>query len=982
MKKRFLTALMAVCLVFALGTVGALADGLPEPDGENVIKLQENVTDTLVVGDGENITLDLNGFTLTNTEGQHTITVESGGTLTVIDSSAGHSGVVDNVSHARAAVYNKGGTVYLSGGTFTRSHENGITSTDNGGNSYYVILNHGIMTISNGVTVTQDGNYSSMIENGYQSYNNRDGIDNPTMTVNGGVFSGGLNTFKNDDGGYLTVNGGDISNVSQAALLNWNVTTINNGTFTVNSTASSVILNGYLSASSQQDQGSLTITNGTFNGNGVEALERMGGSNSMGNITISGGKFNGDIAIPQTYSAINTTVSISNAKITGNVTNGNSKNVLLVEDAEITGNVQGVGTTTVVDSTINGETTDSIVLVNSYVNGVLTNTAPDNVVAIIGGQQFSSLQDAVTAAAAMDGQTTITLLGDTTGAGVVVPSGSDIIIDLGGHTYSVDEPVGSSGTETNGFQLLRDSNITIKNGTIQAAEDARVLILIQNYSNLTTENLVLDGRTMSNGSGTEYTLSNNNGEITLNSGTVIYARSDADKAMDVCWAAYYTAGARVTVNDGVVINGDVELGLWGQTAYEGNQSVLTVNGGTINGELGIMVSGSVYGSTAEAIEAVKSNVAINGGTFGNSVDAYIDSDTEASAKVSYNGTYTYYDSLDDAMDNAPMGSTITYLGSTTGVQTYTVTFVYYNGYQTAMTVPAGTEITLPGATRANYTFDGWKYTGGTLSANTRFQVNGNVTFTAVWKDGQYDIVIDDGMKFGDVIASVSSADLNDTVTLYVRPDLGFKLDEIKVTYKSGLTTKTVALTYVLENTYTFKMPAADVLVTATFKADGMPFVDVSRNQWFYDAVYYVWSNGVMEGVSTYYFYPGDTMTRAMFWTVLARIDGESITGPNWVSEARAWAMANGVSDGTDPYGKVTREQMVTMLWRYIGEPNGTASLSGYTDAGTVSGWAEEAMRWAIGRGVINGMTNTTLEPRGDATRAQCATIFMRYMKLA
>ena len=87
MKKRLLTALMAVCLVFALGTVGALADGLPEPDGENVIKLQESVTDTLVVGDGANITLDLNGYTLTNTENQHTITVESGGTLTVTDSS-------------------------------------------------------------------------------------------------------------------------------------------------------------------------------------------------------------------------------------------------------------------------------------------------------------------------------------------------------------------------------------------------------------------------------------------------------------------------------------------------------------------------------------------------------------------------------------------------------------------------------------------------------------------------------------------------------------------------------------------------------------------------------------------------------------------------------------------------------------------------------------------------------------------------------
>ena len=135
---------------------------------------------------------------------------------------------------------------------------------------------------------------------------------------------------------------------------------------------------------------------------------------------------------------------------------------------------------------------------------------------------------------------------------------------------------------------------------------------------------------------------------------------------------------------------------------------------------------------------------------------------------------------------------------------------------------------------------------------------------------------------------------------------------------------------------------------------------------------------MMEGDSATTFNPDGTMTRAMFWAVLGRIDGASITGSNWAEAAREWAVTNGVSDGENASGLVTREQMVTMLWRYVGEPESSYSLSAYSDAASVSDWAEEAMSWALENGIIEGMTATTLEPQSTATRAQCATIFMRY----
>lgn len=158
------------------------------------------------------------------------------------------------------------------------------------------------------------------------------------------------------------------------------------------------------------------------------------------------------------------------------------------------------------------------------------------------------------------------------------------------------------------------------------------------------------------------------------------------------------------------------------------------------------------------------------------------------------------------------------------------------------------------------------------------------------------------------------------------------------------------------------------------------FTDVASGAWYTDAVNYVVANGLMEGTSTTTFEPDATMTRSMVWAILARIDGEAVTGGSWVDIARDWAMANGVSDGTDPNGSVTREQLATMLWRYAGEPATAANLAGYSDGASVRAYAVDAMSWCVEHMIITGVTDTTLVPQGTATRAQCATMLMRFVE--
>ena len=172
------------------------------------------------------------------------------------------------------------------------------------------------------------------------------------------------------------------------------------------------------------------------------------------------------------------------------------------------------------------------------------------------------------------------------------------------------------------------------------------------------------------------------------------------------------------------------------------------------------------------------------------------------------------------------------------------------------------------------------------------------------------------------------------------------------------------------------------------KLDGSATVKVINNakdfadtngHWAENAIDFVTAREMFAGTTATTFTPNSNMTRAQLMTVLARFDGEDTTGGSvWYEKGMEWAKRNGVSDGSNPNGSITREQLAAMLYRYAGSPAVEGSLDRFSDAGKVTGYASDAMRWAVENGLISGMGDGTLNPQGNATRAQLATILMRY----
>ncbi len=185
--------------------------------------------------------------------------------------------------------------------------------------------------------------------------------------------------------------------------------------------------------------------------------------------------------------------------------------------------------------------------------------------------------------------------------------------------------------------------------------------------------------------------------------------------------------------------------------------------------------------------------------------------------------------------------------------------------------------------------------------------------------------------------------------------------------------------------------AALALCTAAF-AD---FSDVSQDAWYYDAVDWAQENGIMDGVSDGVFNPDGSMTRAMLVTILYRLTGEpdmpesdwgypysDVAADSWYAVPVYWARYNGIADGVsdtqfDPDGSITREQLVTMLWRYDGEEE-PSTQSSFADEAEISAWALYAVDWAAEAGIVSGRDGNVFDPGGSASRAECAAILMRY----
>lgn len=249
---------------------------------------------------------------------------------------------------------------------------------------------------------------------------------------------------------------------------------------------------------------------------------------------------------------------------------------------------------------------------------------------------------------------------------------------------------------------------------------------------------------------------------------------------------------------------------------------------------------------------------------------------------------------------------------------------------------------------------------------------------------------------GDLSVDEVWAEEGEWVYITVKPDAGYRLDELTVTRPSG---NEVKVYHVRDNVFRFKMPGVRVTVDAEFVRSSLPFSDVSRGQWFYDYVAWAYNTGLMEGVSAGRFAPNSTTTRAMVVTIIYRLAGSpGVSGTSdftdvpagaWYSDAVTWAAKRGIVEGMtattfDPNDAVTREELAAMLYRYAQHKGydtsaaANTNILSYNDAGSISEYAFEALQWACGEGIINGTGGGSLEPGGSATRAQLAAMLYRF----
>ncbi len=188
-----------------------------------------------------------------------------------------------------------------------------------------------------------------------------------------------------------------------------------------------------------------------------------------------------------------------------------------------------------------------------------------------------------------------------------------------------------------------------------------------------------------------------------------------------------------------------------------------------------------------------------------------------------------------------------------------------------------------------------------------------------------------------------------------------------------------------------------LVVTEPPQTGDLPFTDVSEGDWFYNPVVYVYENGLMTGTSDTTFEPNTHLSRAMLVAVLHRLEGSpsaesagfsDVSEGDWYAQAVNWAasvgVVNGFDDGTfQPNTAITREQLAAILRNYAAykglDVSTSGDLSTYTDAASVSDWAKESVTWAVGQGLLSGVTDDTLAPQACATRAQVAAILQRYL---
>ncbi|MGI5934594.1 MAG: S-layer homology domain-containing protein [Lawsonibacter sp.] len=614
-----------------------------------------------------------------------------------------------------------------------------------------------------------------------------------------------------------------------------------------------------------------------------------------------------------------------------------------------------------------------------------------------------------------------------------------------------------NGTGTDGrggIALVNTGTCTIESGTIKRGDngtfgnytvknDGTMYITgghIENNSNVSS--MVINLGTMVVSGGTlkqdSMTALKNEGTLTIKENAVI----DSDSQSLQNWS-------NATIEGGT-LNGSVTSFTWtdGETNSE---ATTTISGGSVTGDVlavnykgeakkapvvnisgDAKIIGNLYAQTGSSANPDKNEnvqdtsqakVEVSGGSFSEPVDNFfLDDALKAELKDSSNqeAPYSYYPTTEEAQKHASAGDTVTDLTVTKDPDKtyYDVTLDYADGVSANLKTPveSGKSYTVPAdPSRSGYDFLYWTSGSSRYYKGNTIQVTGPIMLTAVWEkntpvepdrpsgggsssdnERTYAIVTEDD-GHGSVTVSADEASAGTRITVTVKPDSGYALDELTVTDAKN---KELSVTKRSETTYTFHMADSKVTVEASFTKDSTVqkpdtrFDDVAKSAWYCKAVDYVAENGIMSGVSAREFAPNAGFSRAMLAQTLYAMSGKpavkaesafaDVAASAWYADAVNWAAKKGYVSGVGegmfaPDASITREQMALILYRYAGSPDASGmALKEFADGDSVSAYAVDAVRWAVHEGLISGMENNTLAPQGTATRAQVAQILMNF----
>ena len=951
MKKRALSAALSLCLLLTLLPTAALAteDNATTPGPSPATTLQEKITaakngDTVSLSEDEtgsitvpadkDITLDLSGHKLTNTADNHTVTIEKGASLTVLDSSGAKAGTIDNVSHGKAAVVNHG-TFVLNSGSLTRSAEASTLAQDGepaaGGNSWYVVWNTGNMTVNGGkilFSATNQGYYSSLIDNGWLDPTNNTEKTSATLTVKGGELRGGKIVIKNDDYGVLDVQGGNMTQPCEKffSIFSWNDATISGGT--INGT---VGCGGYeREDQNSYEQGKLVISGDTQVKGGIQTFDNA-------NVSISGGTFTDTYL----YMGSNTaTISVTGGAFTKDedVTSG-----LVIQ-------AQGKNGTCMISGGTFSE------------NPGLSATEKDGTFSITPAETGTVYP----ARLADQSETPITDLYDKDSYTVKATQKQEE--DTGDYYTEVAISVANLKKHTNGDTTKTQGHwigiaLVAPEGATQVKYDfaASKADLTLGQTGALEKNVATVGEAEKDG---------------------IAFYVDAGSKTLKTWAQVQWLGE----NDAVLSNTVYHMDLSGVTLFMAENSAPTVTPAKLHDTANVYADNQLY--TAGSYDAKLTSQGA-GGVYNVAITAQqLREHTNGQDKKGYwvgfeliapaNATKFKYASGTEIADDAKLNDIETLPENRQGVAFYLNAQNKDTRTITVQWVAEGKEATTYGPMTFSVDLSGVAYyqapshggsgsSGGSASTTytLTFETNGGSAISKVTKNK------------GTTIDLAQYAPTKSGATFE-----GWYADK-------GLTKKITSVKLDANTTVYAKWTEAPV--------SGLPFGDVKSADWFYNDVKYVYEKGMMAGTAADVFAPNATTTRAMIVTILYRLEGSpAVTGTSafvdvpagqWYTDAVNWAAANQIVKGTSattfaPNASITREQMAAILYRYAQykgyDVTKKADLSGYSDNSQVSAYAKDALAWANAAKLINGVTNTTLAPQGNATRAQVSAILHRF----